>query len=58
MQTKFWLEKMKERDNLEDIHIDGKIILDWILEKERCELDTSDHSSNLSQALVKKIMNL
>jgi hypothetical protein len=31
--TKFWLENLKERDHLEDIGIDGKVILEWILGK-------------------------
>jgi hypothetical protein len=29
----FWLEKLKGRDCSEDIGIDGKIILEWILGK-------------------------
>jgi len=28
-----WLENLKERDDLEDLGIDGKIILEWILGK-------------------------
>jgi hypothetical protein len=31
--TIFWLENLKGRDNLEDVEIDAKIILEWILEK-------------------------
>jgi hypothetical protein len=27
----FWLEKLKIRDHLEDVGVDGKIILEWIL---------------------------
>jgi hypothetical protein len=33
MHTKFWLENFKGRDHSEDLSVDGKIILDWILEK-------------------------
>jgi hypothetical protein len=33
MHRKFWLEKIKGRNHLEDLGIDGKIILDWILGK-------------------------
>jgi hypothetical protein len=33
MQTKFWLENMKGRDNLEELCIDDRIILERILEK-------------------------
>jgi hypothetical protein len=29
----FWWENLKERDHLEDIHIDGRIILKLILQK-------------------------
>jgi hypothetical protein len=31
MHTKFWSENLKGRDYLEDLGIDGKIILEWIL---------------------------
>jgi hypothetical protein len=29
----FWFEGMKGRDHLEDLGVDGRLILDWILEK-------------------------
>jgi hypothetical protein len=31
MHTKFWLENLKERNHFEDLWIDGKIVLEWIL---------------------------
>jgi hypothetical protein len=31
--TVFWLENLKGRDHLEDLGVDGKIILEWILRK-------------------------
>jgi hypothetical protein len=31
MHTVFWLENLKERDQLEDPGVDGRIILEWIL---------------------------
>jgi hypothetical protein len=31
--TKFWSEKLKRRDHLEDLGVDGRIILKWILER-------------------------
>jgi hypothetical protein len=34
MHTAFWLGNQKGRDHLEDLGIDGKIILEWILGKE------------------------
>jgi hypothetical protein len=33
MHTKFCSENLKERDQSEDIGVDGKIILKWILGK-------------------------
>jgi hypothetical protein len=33
MCKKFWLQDLKGRDHSEDLDIDGKIILEWILEK-------------------------
>jgi hypothetical protein len=34
MHTIFWLEKLMGTDHLEDLGIDEKIILDWILRKQ------------------------
>jgi hypothetical protein len=33
MHTVFWLENLKGRDHLEDLGVDGDIILEWILGK-------------------------
>jgi hypothetical protein len=33
MHTKFWSKSLKGRVHLEDLNIDGKIVLAWILEK-------------------------
>jgi len=33
MRTMFWLENLKRRDHLEDLGVDGKVILEWILGK-------------------------
>jgi hypothetical protein len=33
MHTKFWLENLKRRDHLEDVSVDEKIILEWMLGK-------------------------
>ena len=33
MHTGFWWGNQTERDHLEDLGIDGKIILKWILKK-------------------------
>jgi hypothetical protein len=31
--TKFWLEELEGRDHSEDLGVDGRMILDWILGK-------------------------
>jgi hypothetical protein len=31
MHTKIWLENLKARSNFEDLIMDGRIILNWIL---------------------------
>jgi hypothetical protein len=36
--TIFWLENLKGRDHLEDLSINGKIKLEWILEKQSRKL--------------------
>jgi hypothetical protein len=33
LYTAFWSENLKWRDHLEDLGVDGKIILEWILGK-------------------------
>ena len=33
MHTDFWLGNLKERDHLENLGTDGRIILKWILKK-------------------------
>ena len=33
MYVRFWLENLKERDHLEDLSIEQRIILEWILKK-------------------------
>jgi len=34
MHTIFWLENLKERDHLEDLCTDGRIILELIIRKQ------------------------
>jgi hypothetical protein len=33
MQTGFWLGKLRARDHLEDLGVDGMIILKWFFKK-------------------------
>jgi hypothetical protein len=33
MRTKFWSENLKGRDHSEDLRVDGRIILEWVLGK-------------------------
>jgi hypothetical protein len=33
MGTKFWLQKLKERDSLGDLEVSRGIILQWFLDK-------------------------
>jgi hypothetical protein len=40
MQTIFWLENLKGRDCFEDLGIDGRIILEWILGKYDAKVGT------------------
>jgi hypothetical protein len=34
MNTKFWLENLDRGDHLEDLDIDGRIILRWVLRRQ------------------------
>jgi hypothetical protein len=34
MYTEFWSQNLKGRDHSEDLRVDGKIILKWILGKQ------------------------
>jgi hypothetical protein len=43
MHTNFWSSSLKGSDHSEDLGVDAKIILEWILEKYKisCGLDAS-----------------
>jgi hypothetical protein len=34
IHTKFWSENLKGRDQSDDLGVDGRIILEWILERD------------------------
>jgi hypothetical protein len=43
--TVFWLENVEGGDHSEDLGVDGKILLEWILHRNRvgmCGLDLTD----------------
>jgi hypothetical protein len=33
MHTGFWLGEWKERDDLEDVGVDGRVILKWVVQE-------------------------
>jgi hypothetical protein len=38
---RFWLETQKGKENLEDLSVDDKIILTFMVKTEQCGLDSS-----------------
>jgi len=54
MHTDFWLGNLKERDHLEHLSIDGRIILKWILKKYDVSIQTGYvwHSIETSGGLL------
>jgi hypothetical protein len=60
-ETWFWWRNRKERDQLEDVSVEGITILKYILKEIGCEgvywIDLAQHMDNW-QALVETVMNL
>ena len=61
MRTGFWWRNLRERGNLEDLGVDGKIILKWIFlkwagEGGMCRIDVAQDKDRW-QALVNAVMN-
>jgi hypothetical protein len=42
MHTAFWLGDLRERGNLEDLGVDGTVILKWIFRKSDRDMDWID----------------
>jgi hypothetical protein len=60
MHTRFWLEILKGRNHSEELGVDGKIILEWILGKWWNAVDWFHLAHNRGQwrALVNTVMDL
>jgi len=56
----FWLENLKGKEYLEDIGVDGNIILEWILGKRGEDMDWMHlaQARDQSLVLVDTVMNL
>jgi len=55
----FWLEKLRERDHLEDPGIDGSIIFRWIFRKwevRECTMIELDQDKNRCPAVVNAVI--
>ena len=60
MHTGFWWRNLKERTHLEDLGVDGKIILKWVFEKWDGGMDWIDLAQDRDrwQAVMNAVMNL
>jgi len=56
----FWWGNLRERDHLEDLGTDGRIILIWIFKRWDCGMDWIDLTQDRVRwrALVNAVMNL
>jgi len=58
--TGFWLGNFRERDHLEDLGVDGRIILSWIIQEVGCEGTEWIHLAqdrDRWRALINAVMN-
>jgi hypothetical protein len=58
VQTGFWWGNLRERDHLEDLGVDGRIILRWIFRKWGGDMDWIDLDQDRDRwrALVNAVM--
>jgi hypothetical protein len=61
MHTGFWWGDLREGDHLEDLDVDGRIILKWILQEIGCNgvdwIDMAQHK-NKWQGILQTATNL
>ena len=59
MYTGFWWGNLRERDHLEDLDLEMRIILKCFLHEVRCGgMDRIELAQDREQARVKSVMNL
>jgi hypothetical protein len=57
MNKIFWSDNLKERDHSEDLGINGRIILEWILRKQVVDWIHLAQDRDQCRALVNKVIN-
>ena len=60
MHTEFWWGNLRKRHLLEDLGVDGRIILNWIFRKWDGRMDWADMAQDWDRwpAVVNAVMNL
>jgi hypothetical protein len=60
VHTGFWQGDLKQRDHLEDLGVDGRIMLKWIFKSGMEDLDCTDLVQDRDRwhTLVNAVMNL
>ena len=59
LHTRVWWRNLKKRDHLEDLGIDGRIILKWIINRMvKLQLDELAVDRDKRWAIVNMVMNL
>ena len=58
MHTEFWLGILREIYHLEDVGVDGKVILKWIFKNEGLNWTDLAHNRDKWRSLLTTLMNL